>query len=185
MRLYTAVELLFALHTAFKSPASVVFASHIRKYIDRQLELFKDIATNLKEESDRMPKASQVIDKIKRIDEAEFRKIDARIAKETAELNAEHGSCPVVNYERNYSELCPDGWVLQGDGSCWGEHYKGPCESMHSFKWFTVDEKRRFEQRCCAFWPAVTKNQEGPSALLSALHGSVDPADGHIVPPRA
>ncbi|GFE52620.1 cpw-wpc domain-containing, putative [Babesia ovis] len=165
----------------------IAYGTRIRKnYTDTQLDLFKDIAKNIKQESKQMPTSSQVIEEMNRLDDAEYKKIDARIAKETAELTAEHGSCGTVNYERDYSQLCPSGWKPSNDGSCWGENYKGPCEALQTFKWFNDEEKRNFEQRCCAFWPPIDHNviSTSGSMLLSALNGSVNHDDGTIVAPR-
>ncbi|CDR96131.1 Plasmodium falciparum CPW-WPC domain containing protein, putative [Babesia bigemina] len=161
--------------------------SRIRKsYTDTQLDLFKDIAKNLKEESEHIPTTAQVVENMKRLDDAEFKRLDERIAKETAQLSEEHSSCGTVNYERDYSHACPSEWTLQADGSCWGEHYTGPCEAIQTFKLFTKADKTKFEHRCCAFWPArgSRKRSVSTSALIGGLHGIVDPHDGHIVPPR-
>lgn len=101
--------------------------------------------------------------------------MEERIAQETRILADEHSSCPAVKYERDYSATCPDGWESRSDGSCWGQHYRGPCEAMQSFRWFTAEDKKRFEHRCCAFWPAIQKRKRAVpiSVILNALHGSV------------
>ncbi|EDO05178.1 hypothetical protein BBOV_I000840 [Babesia bovis T2Bo] len=171
----------------------LVLISHIAKgarirknYTDTQLDLFKDIAKNIKQESLMMPTSAEVIEKMKRIDEAEYKKIDKRIEKETAELTADHGSCGTVNYKRDYTHPCPEGWTPKSDGSCWGQGYKGPCEALQTFKWFTEEEKRSFEQRCCAFWPPVNLESISTSAkmLPTPLNGSVDHDNGMVIAAR-
>ena len=37
-------------------------------------------------------------------------------------------SCPGPKYTRDYTSLCPQGWLLQANGSCWGRSYRGCVE---------------------------------------------------------
>ncbi|EAN33291.2 hypothetical protein TpMuguga_01g00047 [Theileria parva strain Muguga] len=153
---------------------------------EAEADLFKDIVSKLKVASESVPTQSQVIDKIKSIDAQELKKIDDKIRKEEAEEAKDHGSCGSVSYERDYSFECPSGWTLTDDGTCWGMNYKGSCDSRQSFKWFSVDQKRDIENKCCAFWPKKMTAREAVSRVgkMELVHGSVNFQDGRIILPR-
>ncbi|GIX62332.1 uncharacterized protein BcabD6B2_17670 [Babesia caballi] len=97
--------------------------------------------------------------------------MDARIAKETAERTAEHGRWAVLARLLGRAAVGP--WITSGttpmcapqggrckatdragagtsqmtDAARRGDKYRGPCEARQSFKWFSNDEKLKFNQR--------------------------------------
>ncbi|KAK2197040.1 CPW-WPC domain [Babesia duncani] len=145
-----------------------------------------DIATSLKQESKKLPTQESVIEKIERIDNEEFQKLDKREADEIKDLNSNHTTCEEAAYERDYTFACPAGWNLQPDGSCWGESYKGVCEARQNFKFFTSENKRQTELKCCIFWPRKTAENEKELIMhaAAALHGTISPTDGTILVAR-
>ncbi|XP_026191545.1 uncharacterized protein LOC113146929 [Cyclospora cayetanensis] len=56
----------------------------------------------------------------------------------------EISNCPGPSYARDYTATCPESWILQANGTCWGRGYRGPCESMHYFGAFDQARKEKF-----------------------------------------
>ncbi|KAK1441695.1 hypothetical protein BgAZ_500270 [Babesia gibsoni] len=160
-----------------------------KKSMDKEIGLFKDIATKLKEESERLPTSAQVIEHIKqfvwrngllihrRVDNEELKKIDARIAKETADLQADHSSCPPVNYKRDYSAPCPDGEKATKDRVKLYIRSNG----------LPMKRNRDSNKGVAHFGRHLKGNALPTQNLPSSVHYMevlVDPYDGHIVAPR-
>ncbi|KNG78793.1 hypothetical protein PFMG_04943 [Plasmodium falciparum IGH-CR14] len=68
--------------------------------------------------------------------------------------------CLEPNYERDYKYLCPEGWIKNKNGQCWGLHYDGHCESLKYFQEYNDNEKKEFELSCCVLWPNLKSDNK-------------------------
>lgn len=59
---------------------------------------------------------------------------------------------------RDYSSVCPDGWILKSGGCAASKKYKGNCQDpLYNLEKFTQLEKENFESACNVSWPCKTQ----------------------------
>ena len=63
---------------------------------------------------------------------------------------------PCVECRRDFSSLCPSGWVADGGTKCKPTvAYSGPCGAVVDFAGFTRGMMMEWSSTCAAYWPCV------------------------------
>lgn len=147
-----------------------------------QMQIIKDISKELKQTAESLPTQEDIANQIHKIDKEVIDHLNDEIVKENILQHKPH-ICEDPSYERDYKQLCPEGWMLNSSGQCWGINYDGHCESLKYFQEYSNSEKKEFELNCCVLWPKlISSNKKSEKGDL--LRGSINATTGHIIKPQ-
>lgn len=147
-----------------------------------QMQIIKDISQELKQTAETLPTQEDISNKIHKIDNEVIDKLNDEIVKESLLQHKPH-VCEEPSYERDYSKKCPEGWILNSSGQCWGANYDGHCESLKYFQEYSDSEKKEFELNCCVLWPKM-KTSSKTLGATDTLRGSINANTGQIIKPK-
>ncbi|CRH00895.1 conserved Plasmodium protein, unknown function [Plasmodium relictum] len=148
-----------------------------------QMAIIKDMSKELKNISESLPTQKDINNKIHKIDNEVLEKLNEDIINDENLAKHKPHVCQEPPYERDYSYLCPEGWIKNSTGQCWGIDYDGHCESLKYFQEYSDDEKLEFELNCCALWPKL-KNVAKKTNKKDILRGSINSNNGLIIKPK-
>lgn len=164
-------------------PSECMFPWTKKWKAESQVGIINDMSKELKLAAENLPSQKDIANKIHKIDSDVINKLDEEIVKEENLSKHKPHVCEDVSYERDYSYLCPQDWVKNSAGQCWGMDYEGHCDALHYFQEYSDEEKREFELNCCVLWPQLKKGV-GKKRKMDILRGSINANTGTIVKPK-
>ncbi|KJP88151.1 hypothetical protein AK88_02268 [Plasmodium fragile] len=119
-----------------------------------------------------------------RVDKEVIEKLNKDIIEEENLDKHKPHVCQEPPYERDYSYLCPEDWVMNSQNQCWGIDYDGHCESLKYFQDYSAVEKKEFEMNCCVLWPKLKNEGMRRAQKKDLLRGSISSNNGLIIKPK-
>lgn len=174
---------LFSVFMFFITPLECMFPWTKKSKAKSQVAIINDVSKELKHVAESLPSQKDIANKIHKVDSEVINKLNEEIVNEENLSKHKPHACEDPSFERDYSYLCPQDWVRNSLGQCWGLDYSGHCEALHYFQEFSDAEKKEFELNCCVLWPPMKKRIE-KQRRTDVLRGSVNETTGTIVKPR-
>ena len=82
--------------------------------------------------------------------------INAKLVHEKHQKESAGGAAHCATCERDYEQLCPEGWSELAGGRCSGPSaYDGPCMAFADFSGLSANAKTEYEQACLVCWPCA------------------------------
>ncbi|SOS77504.1 conserved Plasmodium protein, unknown function [Plasmodium sp. gorilla clade G1] len=151
---------------------------------ENQMAIIKDMSKEIRHKAETLPTPRDITNKIHRIDKDVIDQLNKDIIDEENLSKHKAHICLEPNYERDYKYLCPEGWIKNKNGQCWGLHYDGHCESLKYFQEYNDNEKKEFELSCCVLWPKLKSDNKKKSKKRKTIRGSIKSSNGLIIRPK-